>query len=87
MKDSYGANIVGKTTFGKGKVQHTYSLDSGGLVKYTSSKWLRPNGQCIDNIGITPDYDIDNSVTQNEEGVSTLIDNQYNKAMELLKIQ
>lgn len=87
LKDSYGANIVGKTTFGKGKVQHTYSLDSGGLVKYTSSKWLRPNGQCIDNIGITPDYDIDNSVTQNEEGVSTLIDNQYNKAMELLKIQ
>ncbi len=87
LKDSYGANIVGKTTFGKGKVQHTYSLDSGGLVKYTSSKWLRPNGQCIDNIGITPDYDIDNSVTQNEENVSTLIDNQYNKAMELLKIQ
>lgn len=87
LKDSYGATIVGKTTFGKGKVQHTYSLDSGGLVKYTSSKWLRPNGQCIDNIGIIPDYDIDNNVTQNEEGVSTLIDNQYNKAVELLKNQ
>lgn len=87
LKDSYGAIIVGKTSFGKGKVQHTYSLDSGGLVKYTSSKWLRPSGQCIDNIGIVPDYDIDNAVNQDENGTSTLIDNQYNKAIEILKGQ
>ncbi len=87
LKDSYGAIIVGKTSFGKGKVQHTYSLDSGGLVKYTSSKWLRPSGQCIDNIGIVPDYDIDNVVNQDENGTSTLIDNQYNKAIEILKSQ
>lgn len=87
LKDSYGAIIVGKTSFGKGKVQHTYSLDSGGLVKYTSSKWLRPSGQCIDNIGIVPDYDIDNVVNQDENGTSTLIDNQYNKAIEILKGQ
>lgn len=87
LKDSYGAIIVGKTSFGKGKVQHTYSLDSGGLVKYTSSKWLRPNGQCIDNIGIVPDYDIDNVVNQDENGTGILIDNQYNKAIEILKGQ
>ncbi len=87
LKDSYGAILVGKTSFGKGKVQHTYSLDSGGLVKYTSSKWLRPNGQCVDNVGITPDYDIDNGVSQNEDGITNLIDNQYNKAVELLKNQ
>ena len=78
---------MGKTSFGKGKVQHTYSLDSGGLVKYTSSKWLRPNGQCIDNIGIVPDYDIDNVVNQDENGTGILIDNQYNKAIEILKGQ
>ena len=60
LKDSYGATLLGLTSFGKGKVQHTYTLKDGGLVKYTSSKWLRPNGECVDNVGITPDYIIEN---------------------------
>lgn len=85
LKDSYGAILVGKKSYGKGKVQHTYSLGSGGLIKYTSSKWLRPNGECIDTIGIEPDYNIENSIEENEDGSITIIDNQLEKAKELLQ--
>ncbi len=85
LKDSYGATIVGSQTYGKGKVQHTYTLSSGQMVKYTSSLWYRPNGTNIDGIGITPDYLVENSVETSENGEMTLIDNQYNKAIELLK--
>ncbi|MBE6149034.1 MAG: S41 family peptidase [Firmicutes bacterium] len=89
LKDSYGATIVGTTTFGKGKVQHTYSLNDGGLVKYTASKWLRPNGTCIDTIGITPDHMIENEYIYDETDpenpiVIDVIDHQLSKAIELL---
>lgn len=91
LKDSYGATVVGTTTYGKGKVQHTYSLNSGGLVKYTSSLWLRPNGTCIDKVGIVPDYKIENEIIYDDTDpeniiVEQVIDNQLNKAIELLSI-
>ena len=89
LKDSYGATIVGTSTYGKGKVQHTYSLNDGGLVKYTSSKWLRPNGTCIDNIGIKPDYEVENEYVYDETDpenpiIKDIIDHQMNKGIELL---
>lgn len=89
LKDSYGATLVGLKSFGKGKVQHTYRLDTGGMVKYTSSNWLRPDGSCIDGIGITPDYVIENeniydSEDINKETIIDTIDHQLNKAIELL---
>lgn len=89
LKDSYGATIVGKTTYGKGKVQHTVSLQSGDVIKYTSSKWLRPNGECIDGYGILPDYNIDNEYIYDESNpevpiIVDIIDRQLEKAIELL---
>ena len=89
LKDSYGATLVGTVTFGKGKVQHTYSLSNGGIVKYTSSRWLRPNGTCVDNIGITPDYIIENDYLYDNPDSENkilleIVDNQKNKAIEIL---
>lgn len=70
LKESYGAKLVGTKSYGKGKVQQIVA-DS---AKYTFAKWLTPNKKCIDGIGITPDYIVSN----------TNIDNQLNKAIELL---
>ena len=85
LTESYGAESVGKTTYGKGKVQHTYKTESGGLVKYTSSIWLTPNGNCIDGVGISPTYNIDNEYSYDEDNnVTGIIDNQKQKAIELL---
>ena len=80
LKDSYGAILVGQVTYGKGRVQQAKTLEDGSMVKYTTAKWLRPNGECIDEFGIVPDYIID--IEKNEEGI--YVDTQYEKAKELL---
>jgi len=77
LKESYGAILVGTKSYGKGKVQQVVSLNSGDSVKYTSAKWLTPKGECIDGIGINPDYNVSYSPT-------TLYDTQIDKAIELL---
>lgn len=74
LKDSYGATIIGTKTYGKGKVQ-TMKKYGDSIVKYTSAKWLRPNGECIDEVGIEPDYNIQNVKNY---------DLQLDKAIELL---
>lgn len=58
LKYSYGANLVGEQSYGKGKVQERASLTNGNTVKYTTAKWLTPNGDCIDGIGLSPDYPV-----------------------------
>lgn len=78
LHDSYGAIVVGNTTYGKGKVQNIkYYEDS--ILKYTSAKWLRPTGECIDEVGIKPDYEVSISITGNK-----IEDKQLDKALELL---
>ena len=59
LKYSYDAIVVGNKTFGKGKVQQKSDLIDGTSIKYTTAKWLMPNGKCIDGIGLTPDYQVD----------------------------
>ena len=58
LKYSYGAVLVGETSYGKGKVQERASLSNGNTVKYTSALWLTPKGDCIDGIGLIPDYPV-----------------------------
>ena len=85
LKESYGAEIVGETSFGKGKVQQTMKLDNGSMVKYTSAYWLTPKGNCIDEIGITPNYFVSNEEILDESGkIIEIIDRQLEKAIELL---
>ena len=80
LKESYGAILVGKKSYGKGKVQQTKTLEDGSMVKYTTAKWLTPKGTCIDSIGLQPDEEATNEVQ--EDG--TYMDNQLSKALELL---
>lgn len=85
LKDSYGATLVGKKSFGKGKVQQTVRLSNGSMAKYTSAKWYRPNGECIDGVGITPDYEVDLELEKDKDGnITNVTDSQLNKAIELL---
>lgn len=59
MKESYGATLVGTRSYGKGTVQQTSELSTGSLVKYTVASWLSPNGESINQKGITPDENAD----------------------------
>lgn len=79
LKMSYGAELVGYSTFGKGKVQTIKYFDDTAL-KYTSSEWLCADGSSIDGKGIEPDYKIENEIKDN-----MLIDLQFDKALSLFK--
>lgn len=86
LKDNGYATIVGEKSYGKGKIQHMYSLSNGSTIKYTSSLWYTPNGNCIDEIGINPDYYIENDKTYSDD-TKTIIniqDTQLKYAQELL---
>lgn len=86
LKDSYNAILVGTKSYGKGKVQQTVSLSDKTLAKYTSAKWLRPNGECVDKVGITPDYEVELDITKDEAGnIVNVKDTQLQKAIDLLK--
>ena len=80
LKDSYGATIVGKKSYGKGKVQQVKNLKDGSTVKYTTARWLRPNGECVDGVGIIPDYEIEIEIVDE----TTVVDTQLKKAIEVL---
>lgn len=87
MRDSYGAQLIGEKSYGKGKVQQTLSLNDGSMVKYTSAKWLTPLGECIDEIGLIPEFNIENEYIYDDEEQTILkevIDKQLPKAIELL---
>lgn len=83
LKYSYGAKIVGTKTYGKGKVQTTGKLDDGTMIKYTSARWLMPNGECIDKNGIEPDINIELSDDYKNNPVEEN-DNQLNEALKIL---
>jgi len=47
--------IVGETSFGKGVAQKTITFSDGSAFKYTYAEYLRPNGQKLHEVGVTPD--------------------------------
>lgn len=81
LKESYGATLVGTTTYGKGKVQQTKDLSDGSMIKYTTAKWLMPNEVCIDGSGIEADYEIELEI---DEQTKIVKDTQLLKAIDLL---
>ena len=72
LKESAGATVVGNKTYGKGTVQETKKLESGAMVKYTTSYWLSPNGNSINNVGIEPDVKVEDSDKQIEEALKAV---------------
>ena len=59
LSESAGAKIVGLTSFGKGTVQTVSYLPDGANLKYTTGKWLTPNGNWINEKGIEPDEKVE----------------------------
>ena len=59
IKESYGGDVVGTNSFGKGTVQQTKKLLDGSMIKYTTQKWLTPNGNFINEIGVTPTKEVE----------------------------
>ena len=60
FQDRGRGKLVGTQTFGKGLVQNLYKIPDGSAVKITIEKYYTPKGVCIQGIGITPDYIVEN---------------------------
>lgn len=58
LQELVGATIVGEQTFGKGSVQISRPFSDGSALKLTSAQWLTPNGNLIQDIGVTPDVEV-----------------------------
>lgn len=82
LQDYGKATIVGMKTFGKGSVQTIEGFDDGSSVKITIAKWLTPNGNYINEKGITPDVEVDMKIEDIEAGK----DPQMDKAIEILNL-
>lgn len=67
FKDNMNSNIIGTRTYGKGTVQETVNLSNGSMAKITTKKWLTPNGDWINEIGVKPtiEVDLDDEYTAN----------------------
>lgn len=65
LKDNYGATIIGKQTYGKGVIQTLYTLTDGSGIKITTEEYYTPNHNQINEVGITPDIEVD--ITKNED--------------------
>ena len=54
FKENKGSDIVGTKTYGKGTVQEQISVLDNSMAKITTKKWLTPNGNWIDGVGVEP---------------------------------
>lgn len=80
LQESYGATVIGTNSYGKGTVQKAYQLDSGATVKYTIQKWLTANGNWINEVGVTPNIEVqlskeyfENPTDENDNQLQTAI--------------
>jgi carboxyl-terminal processing protease len=81
LRDHQRAVLVGETTFGKGSVNHLRELSDGGAIYITIARWLTPNGEQIEGIGLTPDI----PVTPSEEDIEADRDVQLYSAIDHLR--
>jgi len=81
LKDHKRAILLGENSYGKGSVQSIIPLKNKGAIRLTISKYYLPSGKSISEIGVTPDFEIE------EEGddfiINTASDNQLNFAIKL----
>jgi len=89
IKDTNSGILVGETTFGKGLVQTLFQLSGGAALKLTTAKYLTPDNNDINKVGIVPDVEI--KLTPEEEAVAlahapdAARDAQLAKGIELLQ--
>lgn len=93
-------DVVGDKTFGDGSVQKTLDLPDGGALILSVAKYYSPSGKAIQDAAITPNVmvadAVDDGISPEDEDGTTqapedetkqkpVVDDQLNKAVEVLK--
>ena len=91
LRDYELAEIIGETTYGKGSMQSTISLDQfgySGALKITTKLYYPPCGEGYDGEGIAPDVEVTLSEEAKKYSIYKLpesLDDQLIAAIEALK--
>lgn len=81
LRDQRDIPLVGQTSFGKGTVQEIQELADGSIVKLTVGHWVLPSGHVLEDAGLEPDYEVEFTEEDVEEGR----DPQLEKALEVMR--
>lgn len=73
--------LIGQRSFGKGSVQELIPMSDTTAAKITVAKWLTPNGEQINEVGIEPDEKIEYT----NEDYEKEKDPQLDRAVEIMK--
>lgn len=57
LQDNGACTVIGKQTYGKGVIQIMHRFSDGSGIKITTTEYFRPNGDPVNEVGITPDID------------------------------
>ena len=86
LRDNCNYKIIGLNTYGKGVIQSVFSFADGSAVKVTTNEYFSPNHNVINNVGITPDIEVEQDEEWNNvSAVPFEHDKQLQKAIEELK--
>jgi carboxyl-terminal processing protease len=78
LKDNRNLTIIGEKSYGKGTVQKLINLSDNLMLKVTIAEWLTPNGNVINDNGITPNIEVELTLEDYEQQK----DPQLEKAIE-----
>jgi carboxyl-terminal processing protease len=101
LMDNKRADLVGEKTFGEGSQQKTFELPDGAALILSVAKYGSPSGKKLEDEGVTPGVmvasNLDDNAPVDEDAAapessqpetkkpSVSIDEQLNKALDLLK--
>ena len=81
LQDYNRAILIGTTTFGKGLIQNWIPLKGdNGAIRISIAHWLTPYGRQIQDLGLTPNIEIEFTETDYYNGIDT----QLEKAIEVI---
>lgn len=83
LRDNGRATLIGQSTFGKGSVNNLFNLSDGGAIYVTIARWLTPQGDLIEGLGVAPDIE----VAASQEDIDQQRDVQLYRAIDFLRGQ
>jgi carboxyl-terminal processing protease len=89
--DHQRGDLVGSTTFGEGVVQKTINLPDGAALLLSVAKYEAPNGDKIQDDAVKPNIVVNPTIDQylaeegDYSGTLPKVDDQLNKALDVLK--
>ena len=81
LSDNERALVLGITSFGKGTVSHARELSNGGALYVSIARWLTPNRDIIEGLGVVPDIVVEFTI----EDIEAERDVQIERAIDVLR--